>query len=234
MAAGHVVRSPSTAMTDSCVSFLRLGCLPWRIRETPIAVPIFRDMCMPQDGDLRVAYRNKTVGLLHMAHTPAACEDTCRTFVCGSANIPSSKITRCCLWAQALFVAVVREHTAPLDLGEGVCDPHTQQIQLVDCDWMHKIADDICPSATRSECAATQGLKIEALELEDSTLARMLSMSTLVALVLAFLISQVCILCVQRASLYKEQTADADGNACDGVVYVHAPLLPPAGACNCK
>lgn len=236
-------------MTDSCVSFLRLGCLPWTIREKPIAVPLFRDMCMPQDGNLQFAYRNKTVGLLRMAHTPAACEDTCRTFVCGSAHIPSSEIARCCFWAQALFVAAVREHEAPLDLGEGVCDPRSQEIQLIDCDWMHKIADEICPSATRSACAVTQGLNIKALELEDSTLARVLSMSTLVALALAFLISQVCILCVRRASVRKEHKADLDGavyvhapillpmgscNECDGAMHVHARLLPPGGACSCE
>mgnify|MGYP006088946651 CR=1 FL=1 len=239
---GHIVRSPSTVFTDSCISILRLGCLPWPLRKEPTAVLIFRDVCMPQDGNVQFGYQNKTVRLLSMAHTPAACEETCRGFVCGGAHIARSKIAKCCLWAQALYVAVVREQQPPLDLGDGVCHPRTQHMPLVDCDWMHKIADDICPSAPRRACAAAHGLKIQALELEDSILTTLFTMSTLVALVLGFFIAQVCIICVQHVSrLHKDTSVVTDaggddlcGGGCYDVAQLHAALLPPPHARSCK
>jgi len=227
---GHIVRSPIATVVDSCIPFLRLGCLPWRLQEAPTAVPIFRDVCMPQDGRPQFAYRNETVGLLHMAHTPEACEKTCRQFVCGDAHIARSKVALCCLWAQALYVAIVREHEPPQDLGGGGCNPRTQHMQLIDCGWIHRIADGVCPSAPRGACAATGGLKLDALELEDSVLANVLSMSTLMALVLALLIAQVCIACVKRASLFRRRAPEAVDD-CNGA-QVHAALLPPPGACR--
>jgi hypothetical protein len=231
-AMGHILRSPSTTITDSCISFLQLGCLPWSLEQAPTAVPIFRDICMPQDANPEFSYQNQTVGLLQMAHTPEACEKTCRIFACGSAHIARSKVTRCCLWAQALYVAIVREHEPPIDLGGGGCHPRTQHMQLINCDWMREIADDVCPSAPRGACAETRGLNIEALELEDSVLASMLSMSTLMALVLAFLIAQVCILCVKHASMMHRSAWDAAESSKRG--EMHAALLPPTGVCSCK
>lgn len=231
-AAGHIVRSPRTTVTDSCISFLRLGCLPWRLEEAPLPVPIFRDVCMPQDGSPQFAYRNETVSLLHMAHTPQACEKTCRFFACGNAHIARGKVALCCLWVQALYVAIMREHEAPQDLGDGGCHPRTQHMQLINCDWMREIADDVCPSAPPSACAATGGLRLEALELEDSVLASLLSMSTVMALVLAFLIAQVCILCVKHASLIHRGALDTTGGR--DSAQVHAALLPPLGVCTCR
>lgn len=231
-AVGHILRSPSTTITDSCISFLHLGCLPWRLEQAPTAVPIFRDVCMPQNGNPEFIYDNKTVGLLQMAHTPEACEKTCRIFACGSAHIARSKVAQCCLWAQALYVAIVRKHDPPIDLGSGGCHPHTQHMQLIDCDWMRDIADDVCPSAPRSACVLTQGLKVEALELEDSVLANFLSMSTLMALVLALLIAQVCILCVKHASVLQLNALDTA--CCGNSGEVHAALLPPTAMCTCK
>ena len=232
-AAGHIVRSPSTAISDSCVSFLRLGCLPWRLEERATAVPIFKHICMTQDGNVQFAYRNKTVALLQMAHTPEACEKTCRGFVCGSAHIARGKLGRCCLWAQAFYVALVREHAPPLDLGDAACEPRTQNMPLIDCNWMHKIADEICPSAPGSVCAATGGFQIEALELDDSLLANLLSMSTIMALVLGFVIAQVCILGVNHASLIHKGALHVPGADADSA-DAHAMLLPPMAACMCK
>jgi hypothetical protein len=231
-AAGHIVRSPSATATDSCISFLRLGCLPWRLEEAPMPTPIFRDVCMPQDGRPQFAYRNETVPLLQMAHTPLACENTCRFFVCGSAHIARAKVALCCFWVQALYVAIVREYEAPRDLGGKECHPRTQHMPLIDCDWMRRIADDVCPSAAPSACAETGGLRLEALELEDSVLARLLSMSTVMAFVLALLIAQVCILCVKRASLTRSETRNAAVD--ENCALVHVALLPPPGVCTCK
>jgi len=231
-AAGHIVRSPLSAVTDNCISFLRLGCLPWRLEEAPMPTPIFRDMCMPPDGSPYFAYRNETVPLLQMAHTPLACENTCRFFVCGSAHIGRAKVALCCLWVQALYVAIVRKHEPPQDLGGGECHPRTQHMDLIDCDWMRRIADDVCPSAPPSACAETGGLRLEALELEDSVLAKLLSMSTLTALVLAFLVAQVCILCVKHTSLMHSKTLNAAGDK--NCAQLHAALLPPPGVCQCR
>ena len=231
-AAGHIVRSPSAPGADSCISFLRLGCLPWRLEKTPIAVPIFRDVCMPEDGSPKFAYRNETLRLLHMAHTPQACEKTCRFFACGNAHIARSKVALCCLWAQALYVAIMRKHENPQDLGGGGCHPRAQHMQLINCDWMGKIADDVCPSALPSACVATGGLKIEALELENSVLARLLSMSTVMALVLAFLIAQACILSVKHVSKMHSGAVDTAGGG--DSTQVHVALLAPPGVCDCR
>jgi hypothetical protein len=231
-AAGHIVRSPSATGADSCISFLRLGCLPWRLDEAPIATPIFREVCMPEDASPQFTYGNETLGLLHMAHTPQACEKTCRFFACGNAHMARSKVALCCLWAQALYVAIMRKHEAPEDLGGGGCLPRAQRMQPIDCDWMRKIANDVCPMASPRTCVATGGLKLEALELEDSLLASLLNMSTVMAFVLAFLIAQGCILCVKHASRRRRDALDIAGGG--DSAQVRAALLPPPGVCLCR